>query len=111
MHANRKLHVVAASKVCDRLEHPLYLALERALPIVELGVPYDRGEEGDDRLCRVEPDRRDDIAGFGRVGGMKCDPVLCAFLAVVEVADELPALVVIEIDVPPYRGRLAQHGA
>src|SRR5262245_57735645 len=109
MHANRELHVVAAGKVCNRLEHPLDLALERALPIVELSIPYDRGEKGDDWLCRVEPDRTDNIAGIGRVGGMKCDPVLRPLLAIVQIADELPALVVIEIEVLPRRGRLVQH--
>src|SRR6187200_371123 len=111
MPANRKLHIVAAGKVCDRLHHPLDLALERALPVVELGVPHDRGVEGDDWLCRIEPDRCDDITGFGRVGAMKCDPVLCSLLAIVEVADELPTLVVIEIDVLPHGSWLGEHGA
>src|SRR5215475_5724852 len=111
MHANRELHIVAVGKVSDRPEHPLDLALERALPVVELGVPYDRGVEGDDWLCRIEPDRRDDIAGFGRVGGMKCDPVLRSLFAIVEIADELPTLVVIEIQVLPHRVRLGEHGA
>src|SRR5690349_18923474 len=111
MHADRELHIVAYGKMRDGLEHPFDLVLERALPIVKLRVPYHRGEKSDDGLCLVEPDRSNDVPGSGSVSGMECNPVLCSLLTVVEIANQLPAFVIVEIHVLPHGSWLGEHGA
>src|SRR5262245_44327220 len=92
------------------LEHPVDLILERALPVVELGVPYHRGKQCDNGLCPVESDRSDNVAGSGCIGRMECDPVLCPLLTIIEIADELSPFVIVEIQVLPHGSGLGEHG-
>ena len=83
----------------DRLQHPFDLAGEGTLPVMQLGVPHHGSQKRDDRLFRIEADRLDDVLPGGpvRPDGTRSSPR--SLLAVVEIADQPPPPVVVDLDI------------